>query len=293
MKLSDFAAYGRVERDTEFSRLGYVDSDAEGLLAYADSYTYLQRGLENPRLVAIVTTPDLAAQAGNLPGLMVAEAPRDAFYAIHGRFIEEGRYKLPFEPGVGKGCKIHPSAIVAPGCRIGDHVTIAEHVVIRDAVWIGSHVTIEPGVKLGMEGILYSRTPAGPRLISHGGYVRIHDHAILMTNSTVVRSVHDTDLTEVGEAALIGLGSIVGHEAKIGARAVVSNQCVVARKSTVGEDAFLGTQTMVRENTAIGRGAKVMAGAIVIDDVAPGATVSGNFATDHRARMLEFMRASR
>lgn len=293
MKLSDFAAYGRVERDIEFSRLGYVDSDAEGLLAYADSYAYLKRALENPRLVAIVTTADLIAQAANIPGLMVADTPRDAFYAIHARFIEDARYKLPFEPGVGQGCKIHPSAIVAPGCRIGDHVTIAEHVVIRDAVWIGSHVTIEPGVKLGMEGILYGRTPTGPRLIPHGGYVRIHDHAILMTNATVVRSVHDTDLTEVGEAALIGLGSIVGHEAKIGARAVVSNHCVVARKSTVGEDAFLGTQTMVRENTAIGHGAKVMAGSIVIDDVAPGATVSGNFATDHRARMLEFMRASR
>ena len=293
MRLSDFAAYGRVERDGEFSRLGYVDSDAAGLLAYADSYTYLKRGLENPQLAAIVTTEELAKQAANIPGLLVAETPRDAFYGIHARFVTESRYKLPFEPGIGVGCTIHSSAIVAPGCLIGDHVTIAEHVVIRDAVWIGSNVTIEPGVKLGMEGILYSRTPSGPRLIPHGGYVRIHDHAILMTNATVVRSVHDTDLTEVGEAALIGLGSIVGHEAKIGARAVVSNHCVVARKSAVGADAFLGTQAIVRENTIIGQGAKVMAGSIVIDDVASGATVSGNFATSHPVRMLEFMRASR
>ena len=65
----------------EFSRLGYVDSDAKGLLAYADSYLYLKRGLENPNLAAIVTTADLAAQAANVPGLLVAEVPRDAFYA--------------------------------------------------------------------------------------------------------------------------------------------------------------------------------------------------------------------
>jgi acyl-[acyl carrier protein]--UDP-N-acetylglucosamine O-acyltransferase len=293
MKLSDFAGYARIERDAEFSRLGYVDSCAEGLLAYADSYAYLQRALINPHLAAIVTTAELATQADNVPGLLLAERPRDAFYAIHTRFIEEARYTYPFEPGIGKGCRIHPSAIIAPGCLIGDYVTIAEHVIIRDAVWIGSHVTIEPGAKLGMEGILYNMTPLGPRLIPHGGYVRIHDYAILMTNSTVVRSVHDTDLTEIGEAALIGLGSIVGHEAKIGARAVVSNYCVVARKSTLGDDVFLGTQAMVRENIAIGQGAKVMAGSIVIDEVAAGATVSGNFATNHRARMLEFVRATR
>jgi UDP-3-O-[3-hydroxymyristoyl] glucosamine N-acyltransferase len=144
-----------------------------------------------------------------------------------------------------------------------------------------------------MEGILYSRTNMGPRLIPHGGYVRIHDNAILMTNALVVRSVHDTDVTEVGNGALIGLASILGHEAKVGDRVVVSNQCVIARKSVVGADAFLGTQCMIKENVRIGKGARVMAGSVVICDVAAGVTVSGNFATEHNMRMLEYMRVSR
>lgn len=294
MKLSDYTTAGAaVVRDAEFVRLGYVDSGQTGILAYADSLKYLQMARSSRRITCLIVTADLADQAADIPGLMVAPVPREAYYEIHRRFIDEARYIMPFEPYVGSGCNIHPTALIAEGCRIGDNVTIGEQVIIRAPVWIGSDVTIEAGVKLGVEGILYNPTSAGPRLLPHGGYVRIHDHAILMTNAVVVRSVHDTDATEVGDSALIGLASIVGHEAKVGARAVVSNQCVIARKSIIGADAFLGTQSMIRENLRVGEGASVMAGSVVISDVAAGATVSGNFATDHSARMLEFMRMNR
>jgi UDP-3-O-[3-hydroxymyristoyl] glucosamine N-acyltransferase len=294
MKLSNCTTSGAdIVRDAKFSRLGSADAGCSGLLAYADSLKYLKRAIDNPALGCLITTAELAEQVPEHIGLMVCANPREAFYAVHLQFINESRYVLPFEPGIGSGCNIHPSAQIAEGCRIGDNVTIGEQVVVRASVWIGSNVTIEPGVKLGVEGILYNPTSAGPRLLPHGGYVRIHDHAILMTNAVVVRSVHDTDVTEVGDSALIGLASIVGHEAKVGARAVVSNQCVIARKSIVGADAFLGTQSMIKENICIGKGAKVMAGSVVISDIAAGATVSGNFATDHRTRMLDFTRVSR
>lgn len=294
MKLSDCTTAGAaIVRDADFSRLGSTDADCSGLMAYADSLKYLRRAVGNPALCCLITTVELAEQVPEHLGLMLASNPRDVFYAVHVKFINESRYVLPFKPGIGSSCNIHPSAQIAEGCRIGDNVTIGEHVIVRAPVWIGSNVTIEPGVKLGVEGILYNSTSAGPRLLPHGGYVRIHDHAILMTNSVVVRSVHDTDVTEVGDSALIGLAAIVGHEAKVGARAVVSNQCVIARKSIVGADAFIGTQSMIKENLRIGEGAKVMAGSIVISDVPAGATVSGNFASDHRRRMLEFMRTNR
>lgn len=293
MKLSECKVEAAIVRDAEFSRLGSSDADYGGLLAYVDTLKHLKRALVNPALSCLITTAELAVQVPERLGLMVATNPRDAFYAVHVQFINESRYVLPFEPGIGSGCNIHPSAQIAEGCRIGDNVIIGEQVIVRAPVWIGSDVTIEPGVKLGVDGILYNRTSAGPRLLPHAGYVRIHEHAILMANSVVVRSVHDTDVTEVADSALIGLASIVGHEAKVGARAVVSNMCVIARKSIVGADAFLGTQSTIKENLRIGEGANVMAGSVVISDVPAGAMVSGNFATDHRARMLEFVRTSR
>lgn len=293
MKLTECDVRETVIRDGEFSRLGSTDASCNGLLVYADSLKYLRRALENPRITSLITTAELAGQVPEHVGLIVAANPRDVFYEIHLKFIHESRYVLPFEPGIGSGCSIHPSAQIADGCRIGDNVTIGEQVIVRDPVWIGSNVSIEPGVKLGVEGILYRPTASGPRLLPHGGYVRIHDNAMLMSNAVVVRSVHDSDVTEIGDSALIGLASIVGHEAKVRERVIVSNQCVIARKSVIGADAFLGTQCMIKENIRVGDGARVMAGSVVISDVSAGATVSGNFATEHRTRMLEFTRANR
>lgn len=294
MKLSTYTnTTTTVVRDAEFTRLGYVDTNCSGLLAYADSLKYLQIAQDNPNVACLITIEELAEKADGIPGLMIAASPREAFYAIHMRFINESLYELPFKPGIGSGCSIHPSAIIEEGCRIGDNVSIGEQVVIRSAVWIGSNVTIEAGVKIGVDGILYNKISDGPRLIPHAGYVRIHDHAILMTNSVVVRSIHDTDVTEVGKAALVGLASIVGHEAKVGDHAVVSNQCVLARRCVVGKDAFIGTHVMIKENVTVGESARVMAGSVVISDVRAAATVSGNFASDHHNRMLEFIRTNR
>lgn len=293
MKLTECDVRETVVREGKFSCLGSTDASCSELLVYADSLKYLRRALANPQITSLITTAELAEQVPEHVGLMVAANPRDAFYAVHLQFIRESRYVLPFEPGIGSGCNIHPSAQIADGCRIGDNVTIGEQVIVRAPVWIGSNVSIEPGVKLGVEGILYRPTDSGPRLIPHGGYVRIHDNAMLMSNAVVVRSVHDSDMTEVGDSALIGLASIVGHEAKVQERAIVSNQCVIARKSVIGAGAFLGTQCMIKENIHVGDGARVMAGSVVIGDVPAGAVVSGNFATEHRTRMLEFTRANR
>jgi UDP-3-O-[3-hydroxymyristoyl] glucosamine N-acyltransferase len=74
---------------------------------------------------------------------------------------------------------------------------------------------------------------------------------------------------------------------------VVSNHCVLARRCRLGDGAFLGTGAFIREHVAIGARANVMAGAVVIDDVAEEAVVSGNFATEHRTRMMEFVKSRR
>ncbi|WP_323011593.1 DapH/DapD/GlmU-related protein [Castellaniella sp.] len=290
MRLSSIVPDALCIRDFEFSRLGYVDSLSAGLLVYADKLKYVLIAVENPNIAALITTPSLAEVAAKIPGLLVAENPRDMFYAIHQKFINAGNYRLPFDPGVGENCRIHSTAVISPGCRIGDNVSIAEHVVITDGVEIGSNVQIGPGVKLGVDGILYSRLSNRIVPINHAGYVRIGDHVTMMANSVAVRSIHDTDFTEIGDGSLIGLGAIIGHEAKVGMGVVISNQCVVARRSVIGNNSFLGTHVVVKENIRIGSNANLMAGSVVIDHVSDGEAVSGNFAVNHKIHMLGFLR---
>ncbi len=291
MKLSQCFPESRIVRDDQFMKLGYVDSNSSDVLAYADSLKYVQMAVTNSNVTCLIVTPELSDSALEISGLVISSSPREDFYKIHLHFINESLYKLPFKADIGTGCKIHPSAIISEVCRIGDNVIIGEHVVIREPVWIGSGVTIEPGVKIGVEGILYNKTNAGISLIPHAGYVRIYDNVSLMTNSVIVRSVHDTDVTEIGQGSLIGLTSIVGHEAKVGEHVVISNQCVLARRSTIGNNAFLGTNVMITEHVHVGNNSRIMAGSVVINDVAENSSVSGNFATNHRLRMLDFARA--
>ena len=118
MKLTECDVRGAVVRDNEFHRLGCTDADRSGLLVYADSFKYLQRALANPHIACLITTEALAALVPDGVGLMVAANPRDAFFAVHLQFILASRYILPFEPGIGSGCRIHPSAQISDGCRI-------------------------------------------------------------------------------------------------------------------------------------------------------------------------------
>jgi UDP-3-O-[3-hydroxymyristoyl] glucosamine N-acyltransferase len=293
MKLSSFNFTGEVFRDIDFLRLGDVDTTFDSVLAYADNAKYICRAIQNPRVIAVITKRELVCEVPEHIGIIVSSNPRETFYEFHRQFIIEGRCEYPFKGGIGQNCTIHPTATISSGCRIGDNVTIGEHVVIRAPVWIGSNVIIDSGAKIGVDGILYSRTPKGPRLIPHGGYVRIFDNAMLMSNCIVVRSVCDTEATEIGPFTLVGLGSSIGHDAKVGARVVISNNCVLARKCIVGSDSFIGTGSVVKEYVEIGEQAKVMMGSVVLSNVAKGVSVSGNFATSHEPRMLEFSRASR
>jgi acyl-[acyl carrier protein]--UDP-N-acetylglucosamine O-acyltransferase len=293
MKISDYTGEFKIIRDAEFNTLGYVDSNCEKVLAYVDTLKYLLKALANPNISCLITTPELAAKAKSFKGLVITQSPREVFYKIHSEMIKSVQYTLPFKQEIGVGCIIHPTAIICDGCKIGDNVMIGEHVVIQSPAWIGSNVTIDSGVKIGVDGILFTSTNDGPQIIKHAGYVRIKDGAILMTNSIVVRSIHDSDCTEVGEAALVGLGSIIGHEVKVGDRAIISNQCVLARRALIGSGAFLGTHVMIKEYTFVGEYARVMAGSVVIDHVPPRTEVSGNFATNHSNRMMAFTRLKR
>lgn len=286
--LSNYFKKEIVVHDNSFDRLGYVDSPFDGTLVFCDGIKYINAAINNPAVSSIITTKELSGLVNRNSGLVIAEDPRNVFYQLHRQWLNEGRYQSPFQPFRGDNCRIHSSAIVDPECFLGDNVTISEQVVIRGCVRILSGVTIEPGVKVGVNGILYDFGETGPTIIPHGGSVEVGKDTALMTNSVVVRSIHDTDVTRVGSNCVIGLGATVGHEAKVGNGVVVSNHCVVARRCQVGDGAFLGTGAFIREHVKIGSGAKIMSGSIVIDDVSKEETVSGNFAEPHQQRLFDF-----
>lgn len=295
MKLSDFHSAAEIVRDGEFTTLGGSRTLVNGTLAYADTLHHARILAENERISCLITRPDLAEKK-NWPshiGLCAVENPREAFYTLHERFIDEGLYPKFEKGGIASGCRIHPTAQIAEGVCLEEGVTIGEYAVVRPGTVIRKGAFIEAGVVLGAEGILYHKGAKGIRRIRHAGGVEIGAGASVLANAVVARSVHPSIVTYVGERSIIGIATTIGHEAYIGNDCVISGNCVVARNAVLEDGCYLGTTAVVRENLTVGRGARLLAGAIAVASVPAGMEMSGNFARPHADRLREFARQQR
>lgn len=280
-RLSDYFSPDEVRRDGRFSDLGHAESMIPGTLAYCDSVHYLEMANANSNISCVLLTPELAGKATPAKGVAVLANPRNAFYRLHERLDPR-----PWQDGG----LIHPSAVVSPKARIGKGVVISEHVVIRDDVEVGDGSFIDAGAILGAEGILYLDDAGDHKRIRHRGAVSVGRHAVILANAVVVRAIHPGLPTVIGDNVIVGIASTIGHEAHLERNCVISGNCVIARRVRIGEGAWIGTSAMVREYVQVGARASVKVGSVVVEDVAEGAEVSGNFAVPHRRRVLQYLK---
>lgn len=79
----------------------------------------------------------------------------------------------------------------------------------------------------------------------------------------------------VGSNAIVNTGATVDHDDVVGAHATVAPGAHLAGRVSLGEGAFVGIGASVREGITVGEWAMVAGGAMVVDDVPPGAHVAG------------------
>ncbi len=163
-------------------------------------------------------------------------------------------------PGVSLegSTQIGASAIIGPDCRLIDTVVGARSVicqtVARDAE-VGADVTIGPWA------LLRSGTKIGA-----GAHI-----------GTFV----ETKNSDIGEGAkvphLAYLGDTdIGPGANVGAGTITANYDGREKHRTqIGRDAKLGSNTVLVAPVTVGDGAYTAAGAVVVDDVPPGALAKG------------------
>lgn len=290
MRLSDFSLSGDLIKDGEFSTLGNVDSPTEGTLAYCDTIFYLNLANMNDHVACVITQPELADRANADKGLLVSSNPRNAFYELHRTLLHKGRYGTTLQYQRGRNCIIHPTAIISERTHIGDDVRIAQHVVVKDEVSIGDGTFIDAGAVIGAEGLLCTMEDGRPCLVEHAGGVQIGCNAAILSNAVVVKSVHNQSFTIIGDNTVIGIATTIGHDAYVGKNCVILGNCVIARSAHIDDSAWIGSSCVVREHVQIGKFARVNAGSIVIDDVKESASVSGNFAVDHKVNLMQHAR---
>ncbi|HSD38635.1 MAG TPA: acyl-ACP--UDP-N-acetylglucosamine O-acyltransferase [Rhodocyclaceae bacterium] len=188
---------------------------------------------------------------------------------------------------------IHPTALVSPGARLGERVKvgpysiIGEHVEIGDDTVIGPHVVVTGHTRIGRANRIYQFCSIGeepqdkkyagePTELIIGDRNTIHEFCSLH-----VGTVQDKGITRIGNDNWIMAYVHVAHDCVVGDNVIFANNATLAGHVTIGDWAILGGFTGVHQFGRVGAHSFCGVGTVLLQDLPPFVTVSGNPAAPH------------
>ncbi len=186
--------------------------------------------------------------------------------------------------------KIHPTAIVdprariAPDAEIGPYTIIGEHVEIGAGCRIGPHAVITGHTRIGCNNRIYQFVSLGevPQDKKYGGEptrLEIGDGNTIREFCTFnCGTAQDTGVTRVGNDNWIMAYVHLAHDCRIGNHTIFANNAQIAGHVDVGDYSILGAFTVVHQFCHIGAYSITAMGTIVLQDIPPYVTASGNSA---------------
>lgn len=186
--------------------------------------------------------------------------------------------------------KIHPTAIVdpkariAPDAEIGPYTIIGENVEIGAGCRIGPHAVITGHTRIGRNNRIYQFVSLGeaPQDKKYGGEptrLEIGDNNTIREFCTFnCGTAQDTGVTRVGNDNWIMAYVHLAHDCRIGNHTIFANNAQLAGHVDVGDYSILGGFTVVHQFCHIGAYSITAMGTIVLQDIPPYVTASGNSA---------------
>jgi UDP-3-O-[3-hydroxymyristoyl] glucosamine N-acyltransferase len=267
------------------------------------------------RAGAVVVQPDAVRHQRPGQALLVSRDPYLTFAKI-ARIFRPLREAIPgrdprcaidptasVDPGaevrafafVGAGARVGPGTVLHPFSHVGDRAQIGAQcvlhagAVVEELCVLGDRVTLHAGAVVGGDGFGYAFEPpsrtASPA--SEGAHLKVPQIGIVRIEDDVEIGAHScVDRAAMGET-VIGRGTKidnlvqVAHNVKIGPLSLVCAQAGIAGSSRLGAGVVLGGQVGVIGHRSIADGAKVAAGAGVMDDIPAGEVWSGSPALPH------------
>ncbi|HQR02965.1 MAG: acyl-ACP--UDP-N-acetylglucosamine O-acyltransferase [Proteobacteria bacterium] len=188
---------------------------------------------------------------------------------------------------------VHPTAIVHPGARLGEDVSIGpyscigEHVEIGPRTWIGPHVVVEGHTSIGADNRIFQFASVGaiPQDKKYAGEptrVEIGDRNTIREFCTInAGTAQDVGTTRIAHDNWIMAYVHVAHDCQIGSNTIFANNAQLAGHVEVGDWAILGGFTVVHQFVRIGVHTMTAMGTILLQDLPPYVTASGNAAGPH------------
>jgi UDP-3-O-[3-hydroxymyristoyl] glucosamine N-acyltransferase len=285
----------RPGKTAEFSDLGTLASEAEGLLTFCNDRRYVEIALQKENVAAaFVRTQDIREDETDIT-LIFSATPSVDFFLFHNHLVDNTDFYGARNPSrIADSAEIHPGAYVAPNnVVLGEGVVVAPNAVILENTLIDSDVYIGPGTVIGTDSaqtIQYG----GKRhyRIKHGGGVSIGRHTSVGANNVINRSLFKV-YTTIGEGVIISHLVNIAHNTRIGDDAIVLANTVVCGSTTIEKGVRVSPGSVIGSGRSIGENALITMGSVVTLDVEPGGHVSGNFAIDHEKFLQHIKRIAR
>lgn len=294
-KLSDYRGLAGLDvlRDGRFAVTGKLSTPLNGLCVPLRSATYAEEVNANPRVAAVITRREIVDALDSRLAIAIADEPDAAHAEVHARLAEMHSATLRQQP-----TNIDSSAIIDPMARIADHgveigarVRVGAHATVAPGVTVEHDCVLHPGVTLGVPGFNVGVIGGRQRVVPQMGGVRLKPFVELLASSCVARALFGGETT-LGEETVTDNLVYIAHDVQIGRRVQICALVNILGRTIVEDEAYIGPSAVIKNGLRIGAKAKVSIGAVVTQDVASGAVVSGNFAVAHD-RFLDHIRSIR
>ncbi len=185
---------------------------------------------------------------------------------------------------------IHPTAIVHSGARLADDIEvgpytlIGEHVEIGGGCRIGPHAVITGHTRIGSKNRIFQfvslgEAPQDKKYAGEPTRLEIGDRNTIREFCTFnCGTVQDAGVTRLGNDNWVMAYVHLAHDCQIGNQVIFANNSQLAGHVRVDDYAILGGFTAVHQFCHIGAHSITAIGTVVLQDIPPFVTASGNTA---------------
>ena len=169
---------------------------------------------------------------------------------------------------LAEGVEIGPYAIIGGDATLGAGCVVQAYAVIDGRVTMGSGNFVGYGAVIG----------AAPQDFAHNAgissEVRIGDNNRIREYVTIHRGTKEGSATTVGNGCFLMVGTHLGHNVTIADNVIITNNCLLAGYVDVGEAAVLGGGSVFHQFLRIGRRAMVAGSSSFNKDIPPFVTAN-------------------
>lgn len=235
-----------------------------GSVTFIKNEKFIKEALENPNIIAIITTPQIEHQFKTSKQYIVTNNPSDLFYKTYLKWCENF---LDQENRISAKASIHPTAVYADkNVVIEDDVIIEANIVINEKVRIAKGSIIKSNCTIGKHGFEVKNIENKVKMIPHNGWVKIGRKVVIQDNSCIDNGIYGED-TIIMDETVIGAMCLVSHNNVIGKKCLIAPGCVISGNVVIGDKVWMGLGAKILNRIRIGDNAHVGIGSLVTRNI--------------------------